>query len=324
MRYERATDNSMRGLLRDMPVGVPVDCLLARIRGRRSFLLRDWDRLLLSRHPLAMLLPAPWRAAASGTQQRALQKEYYWVFSRMDEQLRHSTSPFFWLHEVRTIALCLRLMTKGATATDHLLEASLLANSIKELLRKKDGCASAVADLAVVLTAYAPALTGLEDIYHTGGHGELEKGLYEMSLKSLVHAPLHPQMLRYCAMMIDSRNLTTIAKRMRWRMASIPPLLEGGTLAPARLQELFRRRDKEGLLRLAMRLGGEAVYSESDDPERVLYQAEQRVMQRLARETGGIGVILDYLWRCGNEAVNIGLLERLESAGSEHVLEELQ
>lgn len=314
----------MRELLRDMAAGVPADCLLARISGRRSFLVRDWNRLLLSRHPLAMLPPAPWRAAASVSQQRALQSEYYWVFSRMDEQLRCATAPFFWLKELRTIALGLRLLTKGAAETTHLLEASLLANSIRELLRKNDGSAAAVAQLAAVLTSYDPAFAGVEDIYRRGGHGALEKGLHELSLKSLIRAPLHPQMRCYCAMMIDSRNLTIIAKRMRWRMTSIPPLLEGGTLAPSRMAELFRRRDKEGLLRLAMRFGGEASYSESDDPERVFYQAEQRVMQRLARETGGVGVILDYLWRCGSEAVNIGLLERLESAGSAHIYEELR
>lgn len=87
----------IRVLLRDMPFGVPADCLLARIKGRRSFLIRDWDRLLLAHQPLAALSPAPWRGADSGAEGwalRALQQEYFWAFSRMDEQLRRSTSPF--------------------------------------------------------------------------------------------------------------------------------------------------------------------------------------------------------------------------------------
>jgi hypothetical protein len=56
----------------------------------------------------------------------------------------------------------------------------------------------------------------------------------------------------------------------------------------------------------------------------VLYEAQARVMRRLARQTDGIGAILDYLWRCGNEAANIGLLERLETAGIEHAGAELR
>ena len=128
----------------------------------------------------------------------------------------------------------------------------------------------------------------------------------------------------YLALVIDSRNLTTVAKRLRWRLVSIPPLLAGGTLPLPRLAELFEHRDSAGLLHLAMRLGGEAPYSETDDLERVLYEAQGRVMRRLARGTDGIGAILDYLWRCGNEAANIGLLERLETAGSEHAGAELR
>jgi hypothetical protein len=73
-----------------------------------------------------------------------------------------------------------------------------------------------------------------------------------------------------------------------------------------------------------MRLGGEAPYSDTADLERVLYEAQERFMQRLARQADGIGAIIDYLWRCGNEATNIDLLERLETAGSEHVSRELR
>ena len=317
----------MRALLRDMPSGVPADCLLARIRGRRSFLIRDWDRLLLTHQPLAALSPAPWRGADIGAEmwaQRALQQEYFWAFSRMDEDLRRSTSPFFWLAELRTLAVCLRLLTGGGTNLDRLLQRSLLANSIVDLLRKADGSPPAVAGLANMLAGYDPVFDGLAGIYRAGGSGALEEALYEKSLQSLAHSPLHPQMRSYCALMIDSRNLTTTAKRLRWRLDNIPPLLESGTIPPQRLAELFRSRDSAGLLHIAMRLGGEAPYSENADLERVLYEAQGRVMSRMARAADDIGAILHYLWRCGNEAANIGLLQKLDSAGIEHAGVELR
>lgn len=313
----------MRTLLLDMPAGVSADCLLARIRGRRSFLVRNWDRLLLSSQPLQTLSPAPWRRA-EGRVLQALQQEYFWAFSHMDEQVRRSMAPFFWLAELRTLAVCLRLLTRGATNLDHLLTHSLLANSIKDLLRKAYGCAPAVTGLTAVLAGYDARFTGLADIYLTGGSGALEGALYEISLTTISDMPIHPQMRCYMALVIDSRNLTTLAKRMRWRLGTIPPLLEGGTLPPSRLAELFERRDSAGLLHLAMRLGGLAPYRETDDLERVLYEAQRRVMRRLARQEGGVGLILDYLWRCGNEAANIGLLERLEFMGSEHAEAELR
>lgn len=317
----------MRTLLLDMPSGGPGDCLLARIRGRRSFLVRDWDRLLLTGPPLQTLSPAPWRRTLPGTEGRgpqALQHEYYWAFSRMDEQMRRIMATFFWLAEVRTLAVCLRLLTRGATHPDHLLTYSLLASSIKDLLRKADGCAPAVSALTDVLAGYDGRFSKLGEIYLTGGSGALEAALHEISLTVISTLPLHPQMRRYMELVIDSRNLTTIAKRLRWRSSSLPPLLDGGSLPPPRLAERFELKDSTGLLRLAMRLGGLAPYRETDDLERVLYEAQRRVMRRLARAADGIGVILDYLWRCGNEAANIGLLERLESMGSEHAEAELR
>ncbi len=318
MSQAKPLETGMRSLLRDMPAGVPADCLLTRIRGRRSFLVRDWDRLLLARQPLATLAAAPWREARSGAEGWhlcALQKECFWAFSRMDEPMRRATAPFFWLAEVRTLAVCLRLLTVAADL-DTLLRNSLLAGGIKDLLRNSDGSARAVAELADLLSGYDPRFAGLTDVYRSGGPGAVESALYEISLQSLARMRVNPQMRCYLALVIDSRNLITVAKRMRWQMSAIPPLLEGGALPLPRLTELFKHRDSAWLLHLAMRLGGQAPFSETADLERVLYEAQRWVMRRLAREDD-IGMVLDYLWRCGNEAANIGLLERLETAGIE-------
>lgn len=310
----------MRVLLREMPAGVPADCLLTRIRGRRSFLVCDWDRMLLARQPLTALSSAPWRESfsvgAEDQVQQVLRKEYFWVFLRMDEPQRRFAAPFFWLAEIRTLALSLRFLTRERAYIGRLLRDSLLDGSIKDLLQGSDGCAVAVAKLADLLAWHEPRFAGLLDVYRSGGPGAVEAALYEISLQSLVRTRLHPQMHCYIALVVDSRNLITVAKRLRWQMSTIPPLLEGGNLPLPRLAELFKRRDDIGLLHLAMRLGGQVPFREAADLERVLYESQRRVMCRLARE-GGIGTILDYLWRCANEAANIGLLEHLEMTGIE-------
>lgn len=324
MTEPNMTDTGARKLLRDMPAGLPADCLLARIRGRRSFLVRDWDRLLLTGQPLAALSAAPWRRTAFEVKGGALQQEYFWVFSRMEEQLRCAMAPFFWLAELHTLAVCLRLLSGGTTDLDQLLKNSLLANNIKALLRTANGSAPAVAGLVSVLAGCDPGFARLNDIYRTSGSGGLEAALYDISLQGLARTTLHPQIRSHLILMIDSRNLTTVAKHLRWRLSAAPPLLPGGSLPLARLAELFELRDSTGLLHLAMRLGGEASYSRAGDLERVLFEAQGRVMRRLSREPAGLGAILDYLWHCGNEAANIGLLERLSEVGSENIDVELR
>jgi hypothetical protein len=242
----------------------------------------------------------------------------------MDEELRHALAPFFWLEEVKTLAIALRLLQGGMTNLDPLLHASLLANSIKRMLREADSSATALAGVAALLCGYDRRFAELAEISRSAGSGALEAALYEISLQSLIRTPLQPQLRSYLLLLIDSRNLTTIAKRLRWRLETIPPLLDGGSLPLPRLAKLFARRDHAGLLRLAMRLGGQAPYSESADLEKVLYEAQGRVMRRLARAGDGSGAILDYLWRCRNEAANIAMLAHLETAGSAAINGELR
>lgn len=317
----------MRRLLRDMPSRLPTDCLVARIHARRSFLVHDWERLLLARQPLAALSAAPWRSGEAGGQgwaYRALQQEYYWAFSRMDEQLRRATSPFFWLAEVRTLSVCLRLMSGTTVDQTRLLQYSLLSDSIKKTLSRAVSPAAAAAGLTAALAVYDSRFAGAGEAWSSGGAGAFESALNEITLTSSTAAVLDPAMQRYIVLMIDSRNLTTIAKRLRWRLNSLPPLLAGGTISLSRLEELFTRKDSAGLLHQAMRLGGEAEYGQETELERVLFEARKRVMRRLAREADGTGVILDYLWQCGNEAANIGLLEHLETAGFERIAEDMR
>lgn len=317
----------MRGLLRDMPARLPTDSLLARIRGRRSFLVRDWERLLIARQPVDALPAAPWRQNATvsrGWAMAALQQEYFWAFSRMDENMRQSTADFFWLAELRTLSVCLRLLSGAAADLTPLLQSSLLANSIRAALRNAGKPAAAVAGLTAVIAAYDHRFAGVDEAWRSGGYGALEAALNDITLARITEPSLHPAMRCYMALMIDSRNLITVAKRLRWRLSTIPPLLEGGNLSLPRLEELFKRRDNDGLRHLAMQVGGEAQFSETSELERILYEAQSRVMRRLSRELDGVGAIIDYLWRCGNEAVNINLLAHLDTAGSELAAVELR
>jgi hypothetical protein len=310
-----------------MPARLPTDCLLARICGRRAFLIRDWEHLLLTRQPLEALRAAPWRqkpVELQGWAHAALQQEYFWIFSRMDEPLRRATAAFFWLAEVRTLSLCLRLLAGNDAQMAGLLKNSLLANGIRAVFLNGRDTAAVVAGLTVLFAEYDGRFGEVAEIWHRRGYGAFEAAMQDISLTIANTSPNHPAMRSYVGLLIDSRNLISLAKRLRWRIRDLPHLLTGGTLSLSRLTGLFEQRDTAGLCHLAMRLGGEAHFSENKDLERILYEAQTRAMRRLARQADGVGAVLDYLWRCGNEAANISLLECLDRADSEAVSAELR
>ncbi|CAH2032128.1 hypothetical protein [Trichlorobacter ammonificans] len=317
----------MRRLLCDLPAGQSADCLLARIRGRRSFLVRDWQHLQTPRQPTASLPAAPWRPLPSAEPHWALQalrREYRWVFARMTEPLRRATAPFFWLAELKPLAVCLRLLAGGQPLPESLLAASLLAAPLRELLRSGGGCAGAVERLERRLVDCHPAFGGLGAAFRAAGTGGTERLLWERSLEAACSGPLHPQMRCCLTLVVDSRNLSALLNGLRWRQTEPSRLLAGGTLDPARLIELFRRNDNAGLLRLAARLGGMDGAGQEVDPEQLLRIARRRLTARLVRTGDGVGLILDYLWRCSDEAAMIGLLEKLEAIGPEQVAAELR
>jgi hypothetical protein len=316
----------MRELLRGYPPGVPAETLLVRIKGRRSYLVENWDRLLMAPEPLKNIAPAPWRAARaeeSGPIWQALQGEYAWVFRWMGEPLRRVTAPFFWLTELRTLGICLRYQSGGHEIGDDLLEGSLLGEPIRAALRTTGGGVGAVKQLAEILIPHAPRCAGLVDRFREGGSGAVEAALQDIFLEELAARRLHPVMGGFVTLAIDCGNLIAVAKRLRWRSAVQPQLLDGGSLPPKRLAQLFARQDVAALARLGANLGGEGQGGDPGELERTVLQARYRAVRRMAREPSGVGAIIDYLWRCRNEARAFGLIARLATAGMAGVDEEL-
>ena len=310
----------MRELLRDMPVGVPDDCLLARIRGRRAFLVKEWDPLLLSPGQLAALPAAPWRpempSGHAGRIWRALQREYAWVWGCMEETLRRAVLPLFWLAEVRTLAIWLRRRTGGRDSGEDLLEGSLLTDGLKRKLRGATGVAAAVELLAKALVASEPAFARLPETYRRGGTGAVEETLTDISLQRFAAVPHHPVMDRFVSLLIDGRNLASLAKQLRWHLPSLLPFLPGGSIRLSTLEGLFARRDAAGTAQLAARLAGGEGGGEGGAVERWVREAQGRALHRMVRQPDVVAAVIDYLWRCGNEGRNLGLLARLPVAGS--------
>jgi len=309
----------MRGLLREYPEGVPRDTILTRIRGRRSFLVREWDRFLLLPEPANLLPPAPWRGGTGGADGRVwrnLQGEYAWVFRWMPEPLRVVTAPFFWLAELRVIAMSLRRLAGGGSGDGELLQSSLMNNRLRKVLGGAASAEGAVRKLQPLLAPHLPAGTDLMGMLASGGTGAVEAALQDAFLARLAATPLHPVMARFVSLTIDCRNLTAVAKRLRWR-SKRPRLLGGGSIPQKRLEGLAERGETVAIARLAARLGGPVDVGDPENLERTVLHAQYKGIVAMAREPDGVGEIIAYLWRCRNEARAIGLLSRLATAGAD-------
>lgn len=319
----------MRELLRAMPAGVPSDCLLSRIRGRRSFLVGNWDELLLCPDPLALLASAPWRPDFPGCDwgrlMRMLRHEYAWAFARMEEPLREIFVPFFWMAEVRTLAICLRNLAGGREADAALLGESLLCDDIRGLIQRGRSAVEVLNALTSRLTSIDTAFARLTETYLAGGSGAVETALGDISLEYLAAAHTHPAIGRYLAMVIDGKNLVGMVKQLRWRPVTPPRLLRGGEIPLSRIEEIFVQKDSAAISRLATRIGGRHVTRvEPAEVEQAVLEAQGRSLQRMAREADGIGAILHYLWRCGIETRNLALLSCQSLAGIDEVSAEMQ
>lgn len=308
----------MRKLLRRMPEGVPLDTLVARIRGRRSFLVAEWDRLLLKPDPLAGLPPAPWRPTPVGADGAgpALRRERAWLFGWLTEPLRETMAPLFWLEEIRTLAISLRCLGRDRESARPLLRESLLAPPIRSLLDSAPDRITLVERLAGFLTPLLPDAASLPEVFRAGGCGAVESALYDRTLAQSVETAPDRTVRRYLALLVDSCNLRAVAKQLRWRQTVSPELLAGGSIAPNVLTSLCKRRDVTAIARLAAGLGGGRGEGHPDEIEQTVHAAQGRFLRRLCREGGGIATIIDYLWRCGTEARNLSLLARQASAGT--------
>jgi hypothetical protein len=317
----------MRELLLTMPEGPPADYLVARIRGRRALLVPDWEILLLAPEPLGALPAAPWRPGANDVGKdnawQALQREYCRVFAMMEERLRRLFVPFFWLAELRTVTIMLRNRTGDREPDGELLRHSLLADGLKEALCNHSGVAASVEALSKLLKGVNVNFSRLPQIFTNGGLKALEEELSAISLEWFAGTANNPHIARLMALLIDGRNLSSLAKQLHWRMETPPRLLAGGSISLMALKSMFHAADADGVARLAARLGRDCSKSTPGAVQNEVLGGQGKTLRRIGRDPDGIGTILDYLWRCGMETRNLGLLGRLATAGIDSVAPEL-
>lgn len=293
--------------------GVPLTYLLARIMGRRAHLVADWPRVLAAAEPLAVLPPSPYRLAPEGGSEAGLwgglQREFAWVHRQLGRNLQRALEPFSLPLELRTLFMALRTRFRGEEGhvPAGILRFSLLCTSVKRTILEGADLQAILAGVGAHIDFWPGAARDLPEILRQQGMEGCEEQLVDACLGHAARSRLHPAVATFLTLLIDMENIVALAKHLRWRMAE-HGYIEGGTVPVGLLREVAR--DPEG--GQARRLVGRVLGVEADlDPAGLVPPMAARlcrILRRQGRETGGVGLILDYLWRRLVETRNLSLL----------------
>lgn len=293
--------------------GYPREYLLSRIRGRRSKLIRNWRALASEPSPLDHLASPQYqgfvRERSLEGMWRALLKEHRWVRGQMDEDMRRDFAPYFLHAELRTLFIALRALAgEKAQKADETLEASLLAPSLRSLLRSGDA-GDAVVRLEKILVPVSPGFAGLSERFGADGLRGVEQQVTAAFLRHVLTMPLHPVLRQFFVRLIDARNILALFKSLRFGEGDPAAFLDGGTFGRERLLVLAGRDDPFAVLPLVRQTAG--ITLTEPDPTRIetaLYRGITKGLKLEGRDPLGTGLILEYLWRCSLEVTNLSIL----------------
>ena len=295
--------------------GYPTEYLLARIRGRHTYLLRDWDNIVFSQNPFEYLRTTRCgdliaRYSQEGVWKRQ-QIELQWVYYQMNKGLRDIFMPFFICSEIKTLIICFRYkVRRGNTAeVEKILPFSLLSGKIKEALKKDVDLPSVLEEFEEKFSFHADRLLRLKEIFLKNGLKGVEQTLTGEFLEHTISTGLYPVLKNFFISIIDFKNTITLYKYLRWNIKAEPLFIHGGSIRKSSLKKMIQPHKISEIAHLIFRLTGQRV----EEPgrlniENILLKGLTRQIKIMGRVSPDIGPILDYLWRCSLEAQNLSII----------------
>lgn len=253
-----------------------------------------------------------------------LLSEYRWVYFQMNSHLRNLYSTVFLYNEIRTLALCLRYKMYGEREIGSLLEYSVISKDLKRMLRECRTPLLCIEGIESVFLSLSPGFAGLKESYREHGLMGFEQGLKDNFLEYSLKVVRNPVIRVFFINLIDIRNITNLFKHIRWKMQDEPVFVHGGNIREDLLMRIFREQEVSGIELLVSQMTrkrGEAF--SAIGLENSLLNWQTLLLERAVRDPLNTGNILNYLWRCYIETVNLGLLFYGSGLESETVEREL-
>jgi vacuolar-type H+-ATPase subunit C/Vma6 len=319
----------MELLRKRLDPGYPTEYLLSRIKGRRSRLIGDWRPLLFDP---ALYESLPTARTGSSHQDRTadavwrnLMAEYQWVYSQMNQQLRDIFFSYFLFTELKTIVICLRhLDERKAGAVDALFDRSLLSDEVKKVLLFGFDLPAVVSGIERLFLSLSDRFLGLRKTLDSGKLRAVEQRLIGTYLSVMIESDLHRPLKMFFSRLIDARNIMGLYKYLRLGFKVQPVFISGGAIPEMRLKNIIKTDDLRGVALLVHEWSGITVdRPDSTSVELALYRGMTRWMRKEGRDPFGIAPILDYLWRCSIEAMNLSVLHHTKDLDREAVAAEL-
>jgi hypothetical protein len=304
-----------QALLKTLAEGeYPAEFLVARLLGKKGAVFRNWEFLITSSDAVENLQNTPFypflkKYAAPGIW-RFLHHEHLWVYKRMNNKLRNNFESYFVFHEISTLVVCLRYLSRKIEI-DRVVQAlqnSLLHNDIQDILTSNLDFAALLQILELRLCAYSGQFEGLRELYERKGIAALEvfiRNCFLASLLSRKQPSLRKIFLQY---RVDYHNCITLAKSLRWQFETEPAMIPGGTVPLDRLKRAYFRKDLTPVLQYLHLQDTDASASAIPRLETVLLSFISKKLQIWSLQRTVVGDILYYLWEQYRYTRNISMV----------------
>ncbi|KPJ98118.1 MAG: hypothetical protein AMJ60_09435 [Desulfobacterales bacterium SG8_35] len=319
-----------QGLLKKLDECVyPAEFLVARLRGKKGGLFRNWEFLLAGSDAVAHLQNTPFypylRKYGPPGIWRFLRQEHLWVYKRMNNNLRVLFRSYFVLHEITTLLVCLRYLSGGKEKerVAQELQDSLLHDDIQDILTGSLDFPVMLQALESRLSSFADTFKGLADHYESKGIAALEIFIRNC-LWAAIFSQKQPSLLRaFLQYQVDYYNCLALAKTLRWQIEAEPAMISGGSVPLERLKQAYFRRDLTPVLNFLHIRNTDAAASSIQKLETALLGFISEKLKYWSLQRTVAGEILFYLWEQYRYTRNISMVLTTSQVDDEPVRESI-
>lgn len=303
----------MKSFLKTGNRGYPPDYLLSRVKGRRAGMIMSWEPILLAGSHEEYLSSSRYKGIKTERKEdvawRYFMYEIRWIYSQMNDYLQNIFMPFFQYLEIRTISLALRLKAdRQDSKIKELLDQSLLSENLKGALINSENILYSVEAIEDSICSLSDRFRGIREAFLKEGIKGAEQSIADSYLEFIMGSKLHP-VIRDCFIyIIDLRNTIALYKNLWWNIRKLPTFIKGGNVSEKRLRQIMDKDDLFEIVSLVRKFIGIRIdTSEIRNIENIFLKGISKYLRRKGREEG-IGLLLDYIWRCYIEVRNLSAI----------------
>ena len=283
----------------------PTDYLVARIRGKKANLIRNWQPLIAD--------PDKIQFASDEEIWGKFSSELHWLYTQMNQKLRNIFDRIINYYEMQTLFQCLRFMEGGQkNVAMELLSTSLVNDKIQKIVAQETPGENLITKLLNQMGITGHTAKRIHTEYSKNGLRSFENLLLTNFLGVTIKEKTHAAIRSFFIDITALRTTVSQSKQVRWQHKNPPEILPTGIkikkdplLSHGGLSESGARKNEIQLL------------------ETRLLAALTIKFQRLSRIKGDIAIIIAFLWESYIETKNLSTLLHGRTVSPERLAEEL-